>query len=81
MYAKEYFHPFNPRPQQYKPLILVGPSGVGKHTLVKEAIKKYGNLFELKKSVTTRKPRDIEKAVDNFHFVSGEEFQTMVDSN
>jgi guanylate kinase len=70
VYAKEYFHPFNPTPLQYKPLILVGPSGVGKHTLVSEAIKKYGSLFERKKSVTTREPRTIEKGAENFTFVS-----------
>ena len=66
MYAKEYFHPFNPTPLKYKPLILVGPSGVGKFTLIKEAIKKYGDLFELKRSITTRPIRDFEKGQGNF---------------
>jgi len=36
VYAKEYFHPFNPTPLRGKPFILVGPSGVGKDTLLKE---------------------------------------------
>lgn len=81
MYAKEYFHPFNPTPLQYKPLILVGPSGVGKHTLVSEAITKYGNLFERKKSVTTRKQRENEKGQDSFLYVTPEEFKQMVDTN
>jgi len=81
VYAKEYFHPFNPAPLQYKPLILVGPSGVGKHTLVKEAIKKYGNLFESKKSTTTRPRHENEKCEENFAFVSKEEFKSMIDSN
>jgi len=62
-------------------LILVGPSGVGKHTLVSEAIKKYGSLFERKKSVTTREQRTIEKGVENFTFVSQDEFKKMVDNN
>jgi len=66
VYAKEYFHPFNPTPLKYKPLILVGPSGVGKFTLIKEAIKKYGDLFELKRSITTRPIRDFEKGQGNF---------------
>ena len=34
VFAKEYFHPFNPAPQQKKPLVVVGPSGVGKKTLI-----------------------------------------------
>jgi len=51
---------------KYKPLILVGPSGVGKFTLIKEAIKKYGDLFELKRSITTRTIREIEKGQANF---------------
>jgi len=34
VYAKEYFHPFNPTPMRGKPFILVGPSGVGKNTLL-----------------------------------------------
>ena len=81
MYAKEYFHPFNPAPLQYKPLIMVGPSGVGKNTLVNEAIKRYGELFERKKSVTTREKKSIEKGVDNFVFVTKEEFKRMIDNN
>jgi len=45
VYAKEYFHPFNPTPMQSKPLIVVGPSGVGKKTLIQAVIDKYGDLF------------------------------------
>jgi guanylate kinase len=45
VFAKEYFHPFNPTPLKYKPLIIVGPSGVGKNTLKNSILKKYGGLF------------------------------------
>ena len=38
VYAKEYFHPFNPTPLRGKPFILVGPSGVGKNTLVQSVL-------------------------------------------
>ena len=75
MYAKEYFHPFNPTPMQSKPLIVVGPSGVGKKTLINSVLSKYGALFEKKRSYTTRKPRqgeDVSKAP--FNFVSPGEF-------
>ena len=62
MFAKEYYHPFNPTPLKYKPLILVGPSGVGKGTLIAEILKKYGGLFERKISYTTRQKKSFEKA-------------------
>ena len=63
VYAKEYFHPFNPTPLQNKPLILVGPSGVGKRTLIDLVLKEFGDIFERKKSYTTRGSRgENEKA-------------------
>lgn len=77
MFAKEYFHPFNEKPEQHKPLIVVGPSGVGKHTLVSAVLKEYGHLFERKKSYTTRVVKKIEKQKENFYFVSEEEFAKM----
>ncbi len=54
VFAKEYYHPFNPTPLKYKPLILVGPSGVGKGTLIGKVLENYGGLFERKISYTTR---------------------------
>jgi guanylate kinase len=74
VFAKEYFHPFNPTPLKYKPLILVGPSGVGKNTLINEVLKKYGNLFERKISYTTRPNKGYEKAPSNYNFVTKEDF-------
>ena len=80
MYAKEYFHPFNPTPLKNKPLILVGPSGVGKRTLIDLVLKEFGDIFERKKSVTTRPLRgENEKAKENFIFVSPEQFKRMAD--
>lgn len=77
VYAKEYFHPFNPTPLKHKPLVIVGPSGVGKMTLIDAVLKKFGSLFERKKSVTTRAKRQIEKADQNFIFVPVEELKKM----
>ena len=80
VFAKEYFHPFNPTPLKNKPLILVGPSGVGKRTLIDLALKEYGDIFERKRSVTTRPKRgENEKSEENFDFVSNEEFKAMVE--
>lgn len=75
VYAKEYFHPFNPTPLRGKPFILVGPSGVGKQTLLNEILKKYEGIFEKKVSYTTRPQKKIEKAGKNYYLISKEEFQ------
>jgi guanylate kinase len=55
-------------------LIVVGPSGVGKNTMLIEVIKEYGELFERKISFTTRPKKNVEKASDNYYFISKEEF-------
>ena len=61
-----------------KPLILVGPSGVGKRTLIDLVLQEYGDIFDRKKSHTTRAIREgNEKAQSNFNFTSVEEFQRM----
>ncbi len=79
MFAKEYFHPFNPTPLKNKPLILVGPSGVGKRTLIDLVLQDYGDIFARKKSVTTRPIRvGNEKSKENFNFVTKHDFQAMV---
>lgn len=74
VYAKEYFHPFNPTPLRGKPFILVGPSGVGKNTLLAEVLKKYEGIFEKKVSYTTRPKKKIEKTGHNYYLISKEEF-------
>lgn len=59
---------------KYKPLIVVGPSGVGKGTLIKEIIKKYGGLFESKVSYTTRPKKSFEKSDGSYNFITKEDF-------
>jgi guanylate kinase len=78
VFAKEYFHPFNPAPLKYKPLIVVGPSGVGKKTLTEEILKKYGGLFERKISYTTRPKKAFEKAEHHYHFITKEDFMRVI---
>ena len=78
MFAKEYFHPFNPTPLKNKPLILVGPSGVGKRTLIDLVLQDYGDIFARKKSTTTRPIRvNNEKSKENFGFVTEHDFRRM----
>lgn len=76
MYAKEYFHPFNPRPMRGKPFIMVGPSGVGKATLLNEVLDKYTGIFEKKVSYTTRPEKKTPaKKGSNYYHISQAEFE------
>jgi len=74
VFAKEYFHPFNPTPLKYKPLIVIGPSVLAKTLLINAILAKYGGLFERKLSYTTRQRKTYEKALNNYHLITKEEF-------
>lgn len=56
-----------------KLIVIAGPSGVGKGTLVAELIKKVPDLF-LSVSATTRAPRPHEVEGKSYFFMSDEEF-------
>lgn len=58
----------------------MGPSGVGKKTLLNAILEKYSDLFEKKRSVTTRKPREGE-SMGMFDFVSAADFHRMKEAN
>jgi len=81
VFAKEYFSPFNPTPLKGKPIILVGPSGVGKNTLVSHVLTKYEGVFERKVSHTTRPKKVNEKSLKNYYLITREEFETKIKSN
>lgn len=55
---------------------VVGPSGVGKTTIVEAAIDKYPDLFQKPRSYTTRSQRDNESA-EAYRFVSKETFSNL----
>ena len=65
---------------QKKLIILTGPSGVGKGTVVKEILGKEKN-FWLSISATTREPRDGEKEGENYYFLNQEKFKEMIERN
>ena len=65
---------------QRKLIILTGPSGVGKGTVVKEILSKDKNIW-LSISATTRKPREGEKDGENYYFLNQETFKEMIEQN
>tara|TARA_Y100000991_G_scaffold30036_1_gene18956 strand:- start:64 stop:618 length:555 start_codon:yes stop_codon:yes gene_type:complete len=61
-----------------KLIIITGPSGVGKGTVVKELLNRNKDIW-LSISATTRKPRMGEKDGENYYFISDERFKDMID--
>ena len=59
-------------------VVLSGPSGVGKDSVIKALIEDNPSLFH-SISVTTRKPRAGEENGVAYHFVSKEEFRSLID--
>ena len=60
-----------------KPLLILGPSGVGKDTLINMLKEIYPNIFFKLPSYTTRAKRPGEIEGVDYFFVSEEEFKTM----
>ena len=65
---------------QKKLIILTGPSGVGKGTVVKEILVKNTNIW-LSISATTREPREGEKEGENYYFLNQEKFKKMIEQD
>lgn len=58
-------------------IVLTGPSGVGKGTLLRSLLLKHPDLY-LSVSVTTRSPRPGEVDGKNYYFVTRSQFERMV---
>jgi guanylate kinase len=63
-----------------KPIVLTGPSGVGKGTLVRLLLARHPELY-LSISATTRQPRSGEIDAKDYYFVTKEYFEQMIREN
>ena len=64
-----------------KPLMLIGPSGVGKDTMIKMFLEKHPNSIIKCVSNTTRQKRKDEKEGVNYHYISKDEFEKLEKKN
>lgn len=69
------------KPAAYRPLVIVGPSGAGKGTLILKLLEKYPHILGFSVSYTTRPMRKGEKNGVHYHFVTKEEFEIMIVKN
>ena len=67
--------------EETKILVIVGPSGVGKDTLMNKILDKYSGKFRKAVSYTSRKKRPGEREGYNYHYVTKEEFLKLIEEN
>ncbi|KAL1990706.1 hypothetical protein VTN49DRAFT_6545 [Thermomyces lanuginosus] len=67
--------------QKYRPIVISGPSGTGKSTLLKRLFAEFPDKFGFSVSHTTRAPRAGEQDGREYHFVSRETFLSLVAEN
>jgi guanylate kinase len=58
-------------------IVLIGPSGSGKGTVLKQVLAEDDNIF-FSISATTRKPREGEQDGVHYFFITKEEFETLI---
>ncbi|KAI1767075.1 guanylate kinase [Hypoxylon sp. FL1150] len=65
-------------PQDRRPVVISGPSGVGKGTLFKKLFDAHKDCFALSVSHTTRQPRAGEAHGVDYYYVSPDEFESLI---
>ncbi|KAF9286584.1 hypothetical protein BGZ68_002770 [Mortierella alpina] len=66
-------------PDDKRPIVISGPSGGGKSTLINRLFKDHPSTFGFSVSHTTRGPRSGEQDGVAYHFVSKEKMQQLID--
>ena len=61
-----------------RPIVLSGPSGVGKSTILKRLMAEFPNSFGFSVSHTSRNPREGEKNGVDYHFSDKETVSTIL---
>lgn len=64
-----------------RPIVISGPSGTGKSTLLKKLFAEYPNKFGFSVSNTTRKPRAGEVDGVDYNFLTVDDFKKNIDGN
>ncbi|MEA5618871.1 guanylate kinase [Cronbergia sp. UHCC 0137] len=67
-------------PRQGRLIVLTGPSGVGKGTLMRSLLQRHPEMY-YSVSVTTRSPRTGEIDGENYYFISRSKFAQLVADN
>ncbi|KAJ3055368.1 hypothetical protein HK097_010713 [Rhizophlyctis rosea] len=70
-----------PIPGSKRPLVVSGPSGSGKSTLLNKLFAKYPNSFGFSVSHTTREPRPGETPGQSYHYITREEFESLIEKS
>lgn len=68
-------------PKDRRPIVISGPSGVGKGTLINMLMDKHAKVFGRKASHTTRASREGEVHGEHYFFVSKEDFNIILDGD
>ncbi|KAJ4865603.1 guanylate kinase domain-containing protein [Trichoderma breve] len=66
---------------KFRPIIISGPSGVGKGTLIQMLHDKHPGLLTKTVSHTTRQPRQGEIEGENYFFISKSKFRSLISKN